>query len=162
MADSIRQKLIDQIETRLATITTGNGYETNAGNNVAVWRDLRKAPFPGGNLDAINVKDGSSVEDRADQAIGTTRHIVTVHVEFATQQSAIATDAHLRKIMSDIIKAVGTDRRWNDGSENLAWDTRIVSTDLDVNQAEEIVGGGQVVMEIVFTTLDFDPYNTNH
>jgi len=161
-ADDIRQKIVDEIETRIGTITTGNGYETNVGSNVAVWRDMERAPFPSDNLDAANVKDVTTVETREEQAMGTTQHTLTVHVEFATQQTSIATDAHLRKILADIIKAIGTDRRWNDGTENLAWDTRVVSTAIDVKQVEEIIGGGQLVFEVVYTTLDFDPYNTNH
>jgi len=54
MADTIREKIISGIATNLATITTGNGYNTDIGNHVQ-----RSAKFGNtGNLDGVILTPG--------------------------------------------------------------------------------------------------------
>lgn len=162
MADDIRQKLVDEIKSRFETITTGNGYETNLGNSVKVWRDMEAAPFPEGELDILNIKDVRTESSRDGEPMGTTGHELTVHAEAATKDNSLARDKKCRKFLADMVKAIGTDRKWNDGTDDLAWDTRIDSTALDVKQGGEIFGGCQLVFIVKYRTPDFDPYTEQH
>src|SRR3990170_6560821 len=53
MADSKRQQIVSALDTRLKTILTTGGYETNLGNNVKWWR---QEPF-------ADTESGISCED---------------------------------------------------------------------------------------------------
>ena len=162
MADDVRQKIVDAVKSRLQTITTGNGYETNVGGNVKVWRDMSSSPFASGDLDALNIRDMRTEASREGQPMGTTQHEMTMHIEAATKDNTMARDKKLRKILADLIKAIGTDRQWTVSGAKLAWNTQIESTAIDVQHKGEILGGCQLVISILYRTLDFDPYTTSH
>ena len=74
----------------------------------------------------------------------------------------MARDKKVRKMLADMVKAIGTDRKWNVSGTNLAWDTSIQSTEIDVEQAGEVVGQCQLIFSIMYRTADFDPYNELH
>lgn len=162
MADDIRQKIMDEVVVRFTTITTANGYETNIGNSVSLWRDLKSVPLVGDDLDAVNIMDISTTTDKSGQPTGISLHTMEVRAECATQDTSMARDKKVRKMLADMVKSIGTGRKWNVSGTNLAWDTSIQSTEIDVEQAGEVVGQCQLVFNIMYRTADFDPYNELH
>jgi hypothetical protein len=162
MADDIRQKIMDEVVVRFTTITTGNGYETNIGNSVSLWRDLKSTPLVGDELDAVNIMDVTTSTEKSQQPTGISMHTMEVRAEAATQGTAIARDKQVRKMLADMVKAIGTDRKWTVSGTVLAWDTSIESTEIDVEQGGEVVGQCQLIFNIMYRTLDFDPYNEQH
>tara|TARA_R110000822_G_scaffold144541_5_gene283212 strand:- start:1037 stop:1525 length:489 start_codon:yes stop_codon:yes gene_type:complete len=162
MADDIRQKIMDEVVVRFTTITTANGYETNIGSSVSLWRDLKSTPLVGDEPDAVNIMDVTTLTDKSNQPVGTALHTMEIRAEAATQDTSMARDKKVRKMLADMVKAIGTDRKWTVSGTTLAWDTSIESSEIDVEQGGEIVGQCQLVFNILYRTLDFDPYNERH
>lgn len=162
MADSIREKIMAAVVARLETVTTANGYETDLGSSVWLWRDFDSAPFPEGVLEGVSVKDMRADSSGEGERLGTTRHDLEVTIEGATISTSSVRDKRARKMLADCIKAIGTDRYWTVSGTRLAWDTRVNSHSIDVKQGGEVLGGFQLVITIMYRTPDFDPYNVNH
>ncbi len=140
MADSTRQDIIDAIDTRMKTITTANGYKTNAGNNVFDWLDRDLADSE---LDAIIYRDKSSVMDMSD--FDSKMSSVIVEIEVKTK-STTTTAAQVREMIEDTYKAIGTDETWG----GLALQTMPKSDDIDVQQSDKITGSGTIMIEIQY------------
>ena len=137
---SIRQDIIDAVDTQLRTILISNGYNLDLGNNVFHWREtnLTEADFP-----AIVYRDlnPSEIEHH-----GVARgYVHTFQVEIvALQTSAATTPAELRKAIQDIYTAVGVDDLWG----GLAHDTQPISDDIDIQNKDRIGGAATVIIEI--------------
>src|SRR6266478_147352 len=100
-----RQDIIDAIKSRLQTISTTNGYHTNLGANVFVYRDAPIEPYE---LPALVVKDYkcTKVDELTDVNLSFENWNVFIEVEFvfATSGNSI-TD--VRKGIADVYKAIG-------------------------------------------------------
>lgn len=137
---SIRQQIVDAIETRLKTILVTNGYQTNAGQKVFPWRltVLGDADLP-----ALCIYDTDcNISDVG--TIGYFTHELQVDIEAIVTGSASRTD--VRKMLEDIFKAIGVDRTWG----NLAEHTEIQSHGINLEQAEKVIGAGQVRILITY------------
>lgn len=140
MADSIRQQIITALDTRLKTITTANGYKTNAGRNVFDWLDRDLADTE---LDAIIYRDVSN-QFQADY-FGGTGNRLRIEIEGRTKQAS-TTAAQIRKIVDDIYKAVGTDETFG----GLACETIPVSDELNIQQADKIMALATVILDVYY------------
>lgn len=99
---STRQQIVTALDTLMKTIKVVNGYQTNAGLNVFVWRStpLEQTDLPAILLrDTTDPIDAEGVTDRAD-------HLLTV--EFALYASGATADAASRTLVEDVLKALGT------------------------------------------------------
>ncbi len=147
MADSVRQQVIDAIITRIKTITTANGYETDVGNSVFEWHttDFAEADLP-----VIDVRDTSeSVE-----VIGG-HHANTLNVEVEVKTLGIAGDTEIRDIIADISKAIGTDTSLG----SLVQNTRPVNNEiLSAGQQDKKIYSVIVGLEVQYRTKAFSPY----
>ena len=101
LGDSIRQRIIDVLTTRFATILISNGYKTDMGNNVTHWRSSR-SDVPQAELPYLNWED--SDEDQVDATIGQTDHLLEITCKVSAQALQDVYDAR-----SDLIKLIGTD-----------------------------------------------------
>ena len=105
---SRRQDIITALLNRLKTITTSNGYNTNAGNNVKEWQTFEAAPAELG--DMIIVKDVScnNTEGEEDDNAGTywTKKL-SVQVICLTEGKT--SSSKLRDMIEDVIIALGVD-----------------------------------------------------
>ena len=147
--DSVRQRIVDVIDTRLQTITTGNGYTTDAGNNVKEWQEN---PFEKGDQQGIDFRDvGEEIED---SAVGEQWHTLYVEVR-AFGYGSTATDDG-RKVIADIIQCMGTDLEMS----TLAEDTRIVAAaeDFEVEHEDRRYAGILLRFAIEYATDRFDVY----
>jgi hypothetical protein len=157
MADSIRQKIIDAVAARFASITTGNGYETNIGSKVYVWRNLEASPLDANDLPAINIRDPKC--ETQQQTSGVHTHML--HIEAVVMASKSTTESKtVRKMIADVTKAVGVDRQWTVSSVKLAFDTDPVKDETTIEQHGDITGAAKISFIIKFRTRSFDPYNS--
>lgn len=150
MADSIRQQILDAVATRLGTITTANGYETEAGGNVYEWAVV---PLDQDNLPALGYKD--SGEDIVDETVG--EQIRTLHVDIVGIEKGTAVTAFTRKISADVIKAAGTDLTWG----GLAEDTtlRTAGKDIEIEHKDRKLAANLTGLDIEYSTQRFNSYN---
>lgn len=162
MPTSIRQQIIDLVQARLQTITVANGYNTEIGaTKVFRWRDTTPVSFSDSELPAINFRD------RREKSIDilmprVQEHELTIEADVITSTATV--DDKVRAGIADIIKAIGTDTRWTNGSAvKLALRTLLnpdqgPSNQMDVQHEGKKVGAAQVTFVIVYRTQAFDPY----
>ena len=148
MPDTIRQKIVDAIESRFSLIAIGSGYKTNIGSNVTVWR---ATPFEE-DEEGLDIRDiGGPIEQRLANV-----HEQTLHVEVFAATAESTTAASIRAIIADIYKAIGTDRKWNDGSQDLARNTMLTEDAMAVTQKGNRVGEALVKFDVIYRTNEFD------
>src|SRR4030067_3246140 len=113
MADSIRQQIINAVDTRLKTIKIINGYETDAGLNVFHYKEN---PFEQDKFLCIEYRDVNDYPE--DLSFGLFLHTITL--EIRAYANGITIDKTARKLKADIEKAINTDLTWG----GLAEDTK--------------------------------------
>ena len=141
---TIRQQIMDAIQTRFEGITLINGYQTDIGLNVSQWKAtaLNADDFP-----ALEYRDVSC--DRMDGGpIGFFRWAATIDTEIVTASGA-TTMTEVREMLSDIYKAIGLDESWN----NLAQWTEQPSDVVIMEQQDKIIGGAKITFRIVYDAV---------
>ena len=146
MADTIRQRIVDAIDTRFKAILTSGGYQTNIGNKVFWWKDT---PLQISDLPGMNCKDNSPDKSLG---CGVEDVILPISIEAATSGSTTAVD--LRKIVADLEKAIGVDETWG----GLAQATDLKEEGIFIQQNENKVGLVNLTMVIEYTLVRFDAY----
>ncbi len=135
-----RQQIVDALDTRLQTITTGNGYSANLG--VYEWL---VTPLEESDLPAVIFRD--TVDDIDDEReFSRLDHTLTVDLDVAVSSTTSA-DA-VRELIRDILTAIGTDKEFG----GLAYNTDVVTASLDVSEADQRLSGGQIIIEIKYKT----------
>lgn len=142
MPDSIRQQIIDAIDTRFKAITTTNGYKTNIGVHVFDWLDRELADSE---LDALIYRD--TVNEIIQGTIHDYSNQLHLEIEVKTK-NASTTAKQVRMMIEDIYKAIGTDDRWS----GLAIDTQPVSETIDIQEWDKIMGSATIVVVIEYDT----------
>jgi len=147
MPASIRQQIIDAVETRLKTIKVANGYETDIGLNVNVWHvtDLQEPELP-----AIDIRDTSeSIEVRGGN------HICTLTIEIEAKVSGASSGVSMRDILADIIKAVGTDPSFS----GLVQETKPLQNDsFGFGKQDKTIASILMTFEMRYLVKAFKPY----
>lgn len=147
-SDTLRQRIMDTIETRMGTILVSNGFKTNVGQNVFPWSELG---INNTKLPALIIRD---VDDDPDQeVIRIVDNILTVQVIALTTKSATS-EQEVREIIADVIKAVGVDETWGD----LAEFTLLPPAGMEALQLEKKLFGSQIDLVVEYTTGRFDPF----
>jgi len=149
MANEVRQRIVNAVETRLRGITTGNGYNTNLGNNLSVWRDLINAPLDPSELPAGSIWD--TEEETSEMVSSRHEHRLMFEVHVAG-----ATDAVVRQMLADLYKAIGTDRLWVVAGSQLAQRTDPVGSQMGIAQKGSAIVGATFKFRIVYRTAPFD------
>ena len=106
MADSIREKIMANIKTALAAITTVNGYVNNI-TNVQRWKQNGNSIAT---VPAIIINGGP--EDNKDDRFPLTTCMMTIFVDLyirEAESSTSDTDTVLNSLLQDIKKAVKVD-----------------------------------------------------
>lgn len=148
MVDSIRQKIVDDFKTRMQTITTGNGYETNLGSNIFVWRteDWQESELPGG-----DIRDGDEDVEVVDDL-----HIFTLDMELEVKVSGTVSRADIRKIIADVTVAVGVSKF----SSYILTAIPVSNETPDFDKKDKLFGSIIMKFQVTYTTGAFDPYNS--
>ncbi len=147
MPDSIRQQIVDAFETRLQVITTNTGYETNLGNNITQYRteEWDEADLPGG-----DITEG----DETVVASGTV-HTFILSLSLEVKVSGTASIADVRKVITDVTKAVGASK-----ISSLIDTLTPTSTGApEFDKKDKLFGSVEMNFEVIYRTGAFDPYN---
>lgn len=152
MPTSRRQTLIDAVVTRLRSILTAGGYETNLGQQIHVWRDTTAAPWTAAELanGALNLRDPKQASTQ--ELVNKHHHILDLVCEIAVASGLEANV--IRKMIADVFKAIGVDRKWS----GAAFDTLPGDDQILVAQNGTAITGALVNFTIHYRTASFDPY----
>jgi hypothetical protein len=142
MADSIRQQIIDAVDTRFKAIKTSAGYKTNIGNHVYDWLDRDLAD---NELDALIYRDKTN--DIESASFSDYDNKLTLEIEVKTKSGG-TTAKQVRQMIEDVYRAIGTDETWS----GLSINTEPRSDAMDLGQADKIVGSGTIIVEIMYQT----------
>lgn len=155
MADIHRQRLVDEVDTRLKTILISNGYLTDLGRNVKHWYT--------GTLkeDSLAYRD-VDLSPGEGEAYDTDFWILTFNVEVALL-SGNATPEMARKVFADIYKALGTDELWtitvtDPNDTELATKTSYLGDVMEVEHEQQKVFSPTLSFAIYFHNTSFDPF----
>lgn len=146
---SIRQQIVDTVETRLGQIAPGYVFNLpdgpyTCGSTILAVRPWRKVPFGKNQVPAIKFRD----TDAPVEPGPSTQHQHTLTIAIEVDVAGSTSPDTARGIMEDIIAAIGSDPRWN----NLARHTDINSHEIDVEQAGDVVTGVSINITITYRT----------
>ena len=150
MASALDQQILDVIVTKLAAITTGNGYQQTvlAANIHRPPQSLRE--FSAGECPGLSVRLESK-ENEYDLR-GSEELLIGVNIQCAATSAVL-----LRALISDVKKLAYANKRWNDGSANLALRTWIDEDFAHEPEVEEAVVTGSVHLTIKARADQTDP-----
>ena len=146
---SIREKLVGLVVTRLQTIRVSNGFNTDAGQRVFLWRTV---PVGQSDLPAIVVRDR-----RAETSlVGRKQHVHRITFE----ADLYAGPGNVRALLADVQKVLSQDLRWSYGDppEPLALDTQPLDDELDAAQEERRLDGCRYRFVVIVATKPFNPF----
>ena len=144
MTTSIYETIMTNFDTRLKTILTSGGYQTNAGSNVFEWRE---EPLPETELPAFENRE--ILEAPNDDTLQTWMHTLTIRI----RASAISI-AQARQILADVIQAVGTDTTFSQAGLI----TRFGGAETEVRHEEKKYFSMMIIMNLFFNTTEWSLY----
>lgn len=155
MADSKRQKIVSAAVTRMQTILTAGGFETNLGQKVYDWvTDYQQSELP-----ALSVCD-LPAERAPSQGSDPKYTIWLMPIQFRVYAEKDATPANIRKMLKDVQKAIkGTaeqDDRFPVTGVPLVMQTQPVREGPLLSEDTFEIIGGVVEVEVVFKTEKFN------
>ena len=148
MPDTIRQQIMDALKTRLKTITTTNGYQTDLGKNVFEWRS---SALNSGELPAAIYRDTAC---ETEEQISAHQHNLSIEVEVIAASGA-GTAVEVRQLIADVAKAVGSDITFG----GLATNTIPLGDESASEQDEKKIGGALIHFAVSFRTKEWDHYS---
>ena len=154
MADSKRQKIVDAVVAALEEISVANGFETELGANVNDW----EINFQDDELPAVSVCDLTEdvQADMNDEHVDIYRLPVAIRVSIAADTRA----AECRKMIADVLKAVGANENWTVSGEKLALRTDLKEAGFVLDQEAFRIAAVQVQIEIYYHTERWNYYVT--
>lgn len=149
MADSIRQQIVAAVVTRLKTITTANGYNTEVGaSNVSDWLTASASQS---DTVTVSVEDA---DERSEQIVSSVQlHELDVKIAAGIRGGANAPQ-DARNLLADFHKCIGVDRTWG----GLAQDTLPGESRLQAEQADKKIGLVELTVTIKYRTANYNPY----
>ena len=147
MADTIRQQIMAALKTRLDTISTANGYETDA--TVYEWHvtDVSSDDLP-----VLDIRDSEQVTAAAVQE---DEHTITGEITALAAGSASAAASAVRNLIGDTVKAIGTDVTFG----GLAQDTQIDGDVITIDHEDKRIAGATITVRIIYTTPHMNPFS---
>lgn len=151
MADSIRQKIVSQIVSKLSNITTANGYQTNIGANVADWQ----INWQENELPAVSVCDLVEEFEPLDDEV---RMQCTLPVQVRVFIGSNTRASEGRKIIADVLDVVRANQKWNDGTSDLAQWTELKRDGFILDQDAFSMAGIGIDIDIIYYADRFNAY----
>jgi len=158
MATSIDERILDLIVTKLATITTGNGYEQTV-SSANIWRATSSPQPMESTPPSLEVRHvDTAMEPHLRGAIECLMNVVII-----CSAAYDAADEAISDLVGDVVKLVLANKRWNDGSVNLAVRTWMGSPEIHETETGGGVGGdspttGAVPFTILFRVDATNPF----
>lgn len=141
-----RSVIIDtKLLARLQTITVANGYHTNLGNNVFVWRPSKEF-FEESELPAANIRDVRDVvlNDNIQGSLNVWDRQLTVEIDIAAKD--ITT---YRNAVADVYKAFRTPDDTFDGTVMTTFEQ---GDETEVDEDELKLLGGKITINFLYRT----------
>lgn len=154
MADSLRQRIVDAVISRMQTISVVNGYQTDLGATVEDWpRRFDEAELEAlAAHAAIGVYDLTADSKKEHVESGDTMHRLPFQIRIFAARSV--TPRNLRRMIADVILAIGVDQTWG----ALAITTWPGRNGFVVPSESFEISGTAIEFEIQFLTETFNPY----
>jgi hypothetical protein len=141
---NVRQQITTKLETALKGIQVSGGYETNLGNNVYEWQEY---PMDTGFFPACTFRDTVVPQKKA---TGLWDNLLGVEIVLYGN-----TPAAVRKMVADVIKAIGTQQpKWG----GLAYKTDLVDEDTGSEHKDRRIFISKLVINIHFLTAYWSAY----
>lgn len=158
MADSIEQKIIDEIVARMQLILTSGGYQTNIGATV----EDSRPHWSQDELPATSVFQGTTTTEKTDdEEVEVVRKFpVMIRTSFERRDDAAADAAYARQIISDVKRAIRIDREWRtdiaDPRTALAYMTTEVTHGIEFVPDTFEISGTQTEIAVTYYGTNFD------
>ena len=136
---TIREQVVNAMADRFRQILTTNGYNTDVGNSVFVWKDT---PFSVSELPAINISDESSTIEELTNSTERVRLNFRVDI-VVSNNNPIPT---IRATLEDIRKAILVDETFG----GLVLYTRMVGDEIDSVSKEDLIASAFVRLYTVY------------
>jgi hypothetical protein len=142
-----RTDIIAALKIRLETIKTTNGYTTNAGNTVSVWRGT---PFNPSELPALNIKYAAEPDAIDSEGLSGPKNVWnrSLPVGITAVVKGGTAIADVEKIIADVWKAIGTD----DSFGGKAMYTNPESDTIIEDQEERLIVSAVMMLKIKYRT----------
>ena len=149
MSTPIRQRIKDNVKTAVLTVTVGNGYNQTIEE---VWSD-QKGQLQIKGYPAVSLVDRGDQDKRLVQGIYEARMLLEVRsviedFDRDTREPALA------QLAADVQKVVMLNETWS----GLAVQTLVQSADLHTNDASDPYGVLLLMIEVLYRTVENDPY----
>jgi hypothetical protein len=152
-SDTLRQRIVDVLTTRLATITIADGFKTDVGKSVHRWLGFGLGTDK---LPAVEYKD--TFDNQSQGTIGRVDHTLTIGLQLISRRNTEATEdaaeKEIRLIIADINQMIGTDETMS----NLAEDTELIDDEIVMEQLENKQWGATISLNIEYRTGRFNSY----
>ncbi len=136
---TVREQVVNAMADRFRQILTTNGYNTDVGNSVHIWKDT---PFSVEELPALNLRDESSdIEDLTNAS-----EIVRLNIRTDIVVSNSDPIPTIRAILEDIRKAISVDETFG----GLVLYTRMVGDEIDSVSKEDLIASAFVRLYTVY------------
>jgi cobyric acid synthase len=145
---SVRQSIIDAIKTRFESILISGGYQTNIGQKVTEWQAYDSNDR---NLECIEFRDTSAKITDPDEEDDNAEawHYKNLTLQVFVQTAGTTASATVRKMIADVLKAVGTDVTWG----GYAIDTALEGDETMIDQETKKIGVSLVTLSIHYKTV---------
>lgn len=150
MAASLEEQILDVVVTKLATITTGNGYQ-----QTVLAANVKRPPEA---ISTFKATDCPGVSVRFEDK--DCRYHLRDAEEFVLRvnlQVAATSDVLLRALVADVKKLIYANLVWNNGSANLARRTWIVEDGPHETEVDEGVVSASIHFSILARAALSDP-----
>lgn len=102
----VEQNIMDALEDLLETITVANGYNSNIGSNVEVWRTI---PYNESELPALNIRDIRTDTETIISEGANSKADFLMDVQIAVIGKGSDTAENIKKYVADVDTALGSD-----------------------------------------------------
>jgi hypothetical protein len=148
MSTALDEQIMDLVVAKVATITTGNGYEQTVAS-ASIFR-ASDSPTPAeiavASCPAVQVRRLSKVTRF--HLRGAEEFTLTLNLLCVVDASAADDDEAIQDLVNDVKKLVYANLLWNDGSSNLAARTWIVGETIHEAQVGEVTRTAIVTISI--------------
>ncbi len=141
----MRKLILDRIKTRMETIRTTAGYNTNLGSNVAHWR---LSPWEASNLPALSIRDATN--EIAPDAFGKNENKAVVEL-IADCSNGKTTIDQAYQIIRDIYTALALEDATT-VLNGLAREMNQIGEEIDMDQQEQTIARVIIRIEVLYDT----------
>jgi hypothetical protein len=150
MSDTIRQQIVNLIESEMKKITVANGYDSNEGEHVFRCRtgDLEDHELPG-----LVIWDGE--DKKTEHTANKHNHELNIDVEaWCTGNDGEDVDEILNVMIANVEKCVGANRNWG----WLAQNTIPVDDTKFFDLRDKVTGVAIIRFVVKFRTTSYNAY----